>query len=108
MGLLPYKTLKKIQDKLKANASSVPTTLGRGTYGHLGLLLTATQYATILPTPFITSGNPGDFCVPPNATGPQIEAAKDFWKNLHLTFKRAKQPKRHSLPRLSMPLAPQT
>ena len=40
-----------LSDELEANGSSVPTIFGHGPFGHLGLLLTDTQYATLLLTP---------------------------------------------------------
>ena len=86
-GQPTYELLKTLMDKLKANASSVPTTLGGGAFGHLGLLLSPARYATILATPYAHPGNPGVFNPPPQGTGPQIEAAQDVWRNAHLTFK---------------------
>ena len=35
-----YETLYYLKNKLKANASSVPTTLGGGNHGYLGMVLT--------------------------------------------------------------------
>ena len=81
-----YESLKILLDELKANASSVPSTLGGGAYGHLGLLLTATRYATLSPTPFTVPNNPGPFAPPAAGTGPQIEAAKDVWRDEKTTF----------------------
>ena len=42
-----FESLKIILDELKANASPVTSTLGDGMFGHLGLLLSATRYATL-------------------------------------------------------------
>ena len=81
-----YESLKILLDELKANASSVPSTLGGGAYGHLGLLLTDTRYATLSPTPFVVPDNPGPFAPPAAGTGPQIEAAKDVWRDAKTTF----------------------
>jgi hypothetical protein len=72
---------------LKANASSVPSTLGGGLYGHLGLILSPARYATLAGSvPWVAPGNPGPFAPPAGATGPQIEAAKDVWRNLQTSF----------------------
>ena len=73
-------------DELKANASSVPSVLGSGQYGHLGLLLTATQFATLSTTPFESPINPGPFAPPDKGTEAQINAARDVWKEKHYTF----------------------
>jgi hypothetical protein len=43
-----YETIKHLHDEVKANAASVPTTLGGGLYGHLGMLLSALKY-NVLP-----------------------------------------------------------
>jgi hypothetical protein len=60
---------------------------GGGQHGHLGLLLSAARYTAIAVTlPWVTPGNPGPFAPPAAGTGPQIEAAKDVWKELKQTF----------------------
>ena len=81
-----FESLKILLDELKANASSVTSTLGSGMYGHLGLLLSATRYATLSETAFVTPVNPGPFNPPAQGTGPQIEAAKDVWRDTKFTF----------------------
>ena len=85
-GQPTYATLRTIFDELKANASSVPTTLGGGLHGHLGLLLTPATYATLDPVPFVAPANPGPFVPPAHGTAAQIEAARDVWKDQHQTF----------------------
>ena len=40
----------QMEKELKANASSVETQLGGGANGHLGLMMTAADYATWTPT----------------------------------------------------------
>ena len=54
-----YETLKNLKDELKANAASIPTTLGGGTHGYLGLILSPAAYATIAATQFIEPIYPG-------------------------------------------------
>lgn len=44
-GLLDYMSLKIIKDKLKANASSIDSILGRGMHEHLGLVMNPMEYA---------------------------------------------------------------
>ena len=53
-----YEGLKHLKDQLKANAASIPTTLGGGTHGYLGLILSPVAYATIAATQFIEPGYP--------------------------------------------------
>ena len=86
-GQPTYETLQTLATEIKANASSVPSTLGGGQYGHLGLILSADRYATLAHTvPWVSPPNPGPFDPPANGTGPQIEAAKDVWRELKLSF----------------------
>jgi hypothetical protein len=40
-GQPTFDTLQTLSTELKANAASVPSTLGGGSYGHLGLVLSA-------------------------------------------------------------------
>jgi len=42
-----FQTLKDLKDELRANASSVPSDLGGGQYGHLGLVLSPAEYAQV-------------------------------------------------------------
>ena len=44
-----YESLKKIKDKLKNNAASVPCDLGGGANGHLDLMLSDVEYAMVNP-----------------------------------------------------------
>ena len=81
-----FESLKILLDELKANASSVPSTLGGGMYGHLGLIISATRYATLSVTSFDSPGNLGPFDPPAEGTGPQIAAAKDVWHDTIFTF----------------------
>ena len=48
-----YESLKNLKDQLKANAASIPTTLGGGTHGYLGLILSPAAYTTIAANQFI-------------------------------------------------------
>ena len=55
-----YETLNHLKKELKANARSVPTTLGGGNHGYLGMILTTAEYRRIAPTyPFTWPPNPG-------------------------------------------------
>ena len=50
------------------------------------MLLSATQYATISATAFVTPLIPGLFDLTVLGTGPQIKAAKYFWRDSKFTF----------------------
>ena len=86
-GQPTYETLQTLSTEVKANAASVPSTLGGGLYGHLGLIMSDERYATLANSvPWVTPGNPGPFNPPNPATAPQIEAAKDVWRELKYSF----------------------
>ena len=59
-GQPDYPALKRIKDELKANAASVPSDLGGGDHGHLGLVLTAQEYLQVSETqPYVRPVHPG-------------------------------------------------
>lgn len=86
-GKPTYASLKLLSTEITANAASVPSTLGGGFYGHLGLVLTPAKYASMPnAVPWESPVPPGPFLPPANGTGPQIEAAKDVWRELKYSF----------------------
>jgi hypothetical protein len=86
-GLPVYETLQLLATEIKANAASVPTTLGGGLYGHLGLVVSDQKYATLANTsPWVTPVNPGTYTPPATGTGPQLVADKDVWRAAHKIF----------------------
>lgn len=63
-----YLGLKTIYDQVKANARSVPLD---NEHGQLGLVMSATKYATIstpAPTPYTRPADPGTLSIPQNST----------------------------------------
>ena len=86
-GQPDYESLNNIRRLLKENAASVPSTLGGGIFGHLGLIVSAATYTGIAPdTPYVTPANPG--AIPPiaaTATQAQITVAeRNHKENLRL------------------------
>ena len=74
-----YATLHTLTKELKANASSVPSTLGGGNHGYLGLVLSAANYALLTPnTPFLRPAHPGPLIA--LGTGPAIAHATSLHK----------------------------
>ena len=70
-----YQSLKTIKDELKANATTVPTELGGGAYGHLGLVLTPEEYNNVAElTPYVRPEHPGPLVIPTGTT--QHEATR--------------------------------
>ena len=75
-GQPSYESLVILSTELKANATSVPSTLGGGQHGHLGTMLSPTRYATIVGTiPWVNPAVPTEFVPPIGGTAAQIEAA---------------------------------
>ena len=72
------KILNNIKTALRRNFATVPCTLGGGTHGYMGAVLTAAEYTTATPIntpPFVDPLFPGAVTViSPNSTGPQIAA----------------------------------
>jgi hypothetical protein len=86
-GKPSYASLQVLHTELKANAGSVPSTLGGGLHGHLGLLLSATAYATLQPTiPWVSPANPGPFVPPAAGTAAQLDAARTVWSESQQRF----------------------
>lgn len=62
-----YKSLKRLKNELRANASSVDTDLGGGDHGYLGLVLTDEEYLRVAPNhPFEAPEFPGSLIIPAN------------------------------------------
>ena len=57
-----YYTLQNLHKQIKSNAASVPSTLGGGQHGHLGLVLDPLKYQTIS---LISFHQPVDPCADP-------------------------------------------
>jgi hypothetical protein len=77
-----YESLQTLQTQIKANAASVPSTLGGGLYGHLGIILSDARYATLANNvPWISPTNPGPF-----APSAQMEAAREVWHAFTQSF----------------------
>ena len=68
IGEPTYDTLQTLLRELKANARSVHSNLGGGTYGHLGLVISPTTYAILSTTPFVRPTHPGTLIIPPGST----------------------------------------
>ena len=73
-----YETLHHLKNKLKANTSSVLTTLGGGNNGYLVMVLTPAEYRRISPNdPFTQPPNLGVLVPNPNGTAAQITSAEN-------------------------------
>ena len=72
-----YETVHKLWNEIKANTRSVYSHLGGGTHGHLGLVLTAAQYADISNTVFTRQAHPGPLATPLADTDVQRSTFRD-------------------------------
>ena len=66
-----------LKNQLKANASSVPSNLGGGNHGHLGLVLSPAAYALVSNTAFVTPAHPGVLAIPNGTTAAMSTVLKD-------------------------------
>ena len=79
-----FEALTKLYDEIKRCAQNVPSNNGGGNYGHLGLVVPATDYQLVSVVPFIRPNNPGDFVIPQhpvagqNYTADEIKVMKDI------------------------------
>jgi hypothetical protein len=86
-GQPTYDSLKTLSKQLKANAASVPSALGGGIYGHLGLVMSPQRYATLAnAVPWVTPLPVPPFVAPLGATAAQLEAARDVWRESQYRF----------------------
>jgi len=63
-GTPTNKTLKRLKQELRANASSVETDLGGGDHGYLGLVLTEQEYQAVSNDPFEAPEYPEALTIP--------------------------------------------
>ena len=82
-----YETIHRLHKEIKANAASVPSNLGGGALGHLGLAITDGQYALLSNAAFNRPVHPGQLVIPPNSTQAQIAALKEQHEEQLRVFK---------------------
>ena len=63
-GIPTYEPLRKIKNEMKSNAASVPCDLGGGAHGHLGIMLSATEYANVSLVNYVRPVHPGILSIP--------------------------------------------
>ena len=75
-------SLIELRNEIRSNAQSVTTSLGGGTYGHLGLVMSNTAYEALPDaSPYVKPINPGPFTLPNNeATPAEIALQKADWE----------------------------
>ena len=68
IGKPTFESLYQLIVDLQANAQSVHSNLGGGANGHLGLIMTPTQYAIHSTTPYVRPTHPGTLTIPGGTT----------------------------------------
>ena len=68
IGKTTFEKLHKLQNKIKANTKAVYSNLGRGTHGHISLVLADVQYTCILNVPFVYRTQLGPLIIPDGTT----------------------------------------
>ena len=75
-GKPTFPSIYKLHQEIKANAASVPSTLGGGQHGHLGIVLSPMKYQLISLTPFNKPVDPGPPTLTANMTWNQMQAVR--------------------------------
>ena len=78
-GNLTCADIQQMYKQVKANAASVPITLGGGQHGHLGLTTNATTYTRIASTPYVRPTAPTT--LGPNNIGTAAQIDFVAWPN---------------------------
>ena len=78
-----YEPLRKIKNEMKTNASTVQCDLGGGSNGHLGLVLSAVEYATVSATPYVQPIHPSTV-IPVGTTNWETQILREEHKKIHL------------------------
>lgn len=80
-----FSNLILLTREVRANAMAVHSTLGGGSHGHLGLVLSPAQYANISPTPFVRPAFPAALVIPAGTTAvASANLEREFKEQLRL------------------------
>ena len=86
-GRPDYPQLHRLFQDLKANASKVPSELGGGLYGHLGLVMSAVAYTTISADAYVRPAMPAPLVIPPGSTQHQATRLREDWREAKDLFR---------------------
>ena len=73
VGQPDFESLTTLKNQLKANAQSVPSTLGGGNHGMLGMVLSDLEYALVSNVAFVMEPYPGNLHIPAGTTAIQAK-----------------------------------
>ena len=82
-----YELLRKMKNELMRNAASVPSDLGGGANGHLGLLLTPTEYTTVHATAYLRPVHPGTLVIAPGTLQHEAKRLKEEYEQQIIDFR---------------------
>ena len=87
IGKPTYTDILNLHREVSANLASVPSTLGGGQFGHMGLALKDATYKRMysVQVSYIRPTDPGRF-IPGNRTGVDLSAAKQEHEDLVADF----------------------
>ena len=71
-------TLITLRKQLKANAKAVPSNLGGGNLGHLGLVIPPNRYNLLSNVPFVRPNHPGPLAIPPGTAQHAAATMRDL------------------------------
>jgi hypothetical protein len=91
-----YDSVRRLEKELYANAQTIPSLLGGGQHGHLGVVMPAAEYLVISAVAYVVPVHPGTQPVhPANSTAAQMNEANRQYDNsltqvaLHLSVVNA-------------------
>ena len=77
-----FESLNRLKNELKRNAQNVPCPLGGGNHGFLGMVLTAAEYAVVVPAhQFVAQAHPGNLTIPAGTTAIQARVQESNYNN---------------------------
>ena len=86
----------ELKNELKANAKSVPSNLGSGAFGHLGLILTPAKYTLLSDIPFERPSHPGPRIISPETTQHAAITMRDLHQESLRVFTQVHAVEQHS------------
>jgi hypothetical protein len=105
-GYPGYSDIQQLQREVSANLHSVPSTLGGGSHGHMGLGLATTPYLRGCDTPFHRPGPPGPYLPPDDPDALVQQRAEREHKEALEVFQMVNHLERTCLNMIKSALAP--
>ena len=82
VGRPTSQSLTELKQLLYENAATIPSNIGGGNHGHLGVIMPQARYLTLVGATWVPPLNPGVApVIPPGTTGPQLQRIMTQFKN---------------------------